>query len=101
MTRPPPLRVYLLTWLALMALLGATFAIAHVPMGVWNTVASLAIAAAKLVLVALVFMHLKRASALVALFAAIGLVWLAILFGLSGTDYAVRQINPAPWSSGQ
>ena len=97
MKTPPPVRVYVLTWLALTALLAATFAIAHLPLGLFNTVASLAIAAVKVALVALFFMHLRRAPVLVAMVALVGFAWLAILFGLSGTDYATRTIAPAPW----
>jgi len=99
MNSPPRFRVYLFTWLALMALLAGTFALAHVRIGGLNTALGLAIAAAKVVLVGLFFMHLKRASALVAIFACAALVWLAILFGLSGTDYATRQASPAPWTA--
>jgi len=31
------------------------------------------------------------------LFSVVALFALAILFGLSGTDYATRTIHPAPW----
>ena len=99
MNSPPRFRVYLLTWLALMALLAGTFALAHFRIGSLNTALGLAIAAAKVVLVGLFFMHLRRASALVAVFAGVALVWLAILFGLSGTDYATRHVSPAPWTA--
>ncbi|HSN20070.1 MAG TPA: cytochrome C oxidase subunit IV family protein [Usitatibacter sp.] len=99
MNSPPPVRVYILTWLALMALLAATFTLAHFRLGAANTAVGLAIAAAKVALVGLFFMHLRRASALIAIFAVATLFWLAILFGLSGTDYATRRIAPAPWSA--
>lgn len=97
MNAPPPVRVYLATWVALMALLVATFVVAHFPLGWINPVAALGIAAAKVVLVALFFMHLKRSSTLVVLFALVALFALAILFGLSGADYATRAIHAAPW----
>jgi hypothetical protein len=32
-------------------------------------------------------------------FAVAGLIALAVLFGLSGADYATRTTTPAPWSS--
>ena len=99
MNSPPPVRVYLLTWIALMALLAATFTLAHFCLGSFNAAVALAIAAAKAGLVALFFMHLRRASVLLAIFAAGAFLWLAILFGLSGTDYATRQVSPAPWSA--
>ena len=97
MNSPPPVRVYLLTWVALMALLVATFVVAHFQLGWGNPAAALAIAAAKAVLVALFFMHLKRSSVLVVLFSLVALFALAILFGLSGADYATRAIHAAPW----
>lgn len=99
MNSPPPVRVYILTWLALMALLAATFTAAHFRLGAFNTAVGLAIAAAKVALVGLFFMHLRRATALIAIFAVATLFWLAILFGLSGTDYATRRITTAPWTT--
>jgi len=99
MSPPPPIRTYVVTWAALMALLAATFAIAHFRLGWVNPVAALGIAAAKALLVALFFMHLKRSSALVVLFALVAVFALAILFGLSGADYATRTIQPAPWTA--
>lgn len=99
MNSPPRFRVYVLTWLALLALLAGTFVLAHVRIAGLNTALGLAIAAAKVALVGLFFMHLKRASALVAIFACAALVWIAILFGLSGTDYATRHASPAPWTA--
>lgn len=99
MNSPPPVRVYILTWLALMALLAATFTLAHFHLGGANAAVGLAIAAAKVALVGLFFMHLRRASALIAIFAVATLFWLAIMFGLSGTDYATRAISPAAWSA--
>jgi len=98
MNSAPRIRVYAYTWAALMALLAATFFLAHVKMGgAWNPVAALAIAAAKAILVALFFMHLKRSSALTVLFALVALFALAILFTLSGADYATRLMHAAPW----
>ena len=85
------------TWLVLMALLAATFALAHVRLGAGNIVASLAIAATKAALIGLVFMELRRSPALIVLFAGVALLGLALLFGLSGTDYATRVVSPAAW----
>jgi len=97
MNSVPAVRVYAMTWASLMALLAATFILAHLRLGAWNPVAALAIAAAKAVLVALFFMHLKRSSALTVLFALVALFALAILFTLSGADYATRLWHEAPW----
>ncbi len=99
MNSPPPLAVYLGTWVALMALLTGTFASAHYHLGEWNVVINMAISVAKTALVALFFMHLRRAPAVLVIFAATGLFALSLLFGLSATDYATRDPSPAPWSS--
>ena len=90
---------YFLAWLALMALLAATAASSFVELGPWNTAINFAIACAKAGLVAAVFMQLRGAAALVRIVAAIGLVMLALLFGLSGTDYATRPAAQAPWEA--
>ena len=92
-------RSYLLTWAALLALLAATFTLAHFDLGAMSPVASLAIAAVKALLVALVFMNLRRSPALVVLFAVVAIFALAVLFTLSGTDYATREIHAAPWTA--
>lgn len=91
------LRPLLLTWLALMTLLALTAAAAFLKLGWINTAIGLAIALAKALLVALVFMRLRRAPALLRIAAVAGAVTMAILFGLSATDYATRAVLPAPW----
>jgi cytochrome c oxidase subunit 4 len=90
---------YVLTWIALMILLALTCASSYVPMGDWNTVANTVISCAKALLIALFFMHLRQASALLRIAAVVGLLWLALLFGISWTDFATRDISPAPWSA--
>jgi cytochrome c oxidase subunit IV len=90
---------YVLTWVGLMILLGLTFASSYIPMGPWNSVANLGISCAKALLIAMFFMHLRHAGALLRIVAATGLLWLALLFALSGSDYATRSISPAPWSA--
>ncbi len=88
-----------LVWIALMVLLAITCASAFVPMGVWNGVVNMGVAAVKALLVALFFMHLAdgprvhRAVIVAALFT------LALLLSLSQTDYAVRDRHAAPWES--
>jgi cytochrome c oxidase subunit 4 len=90
---------YVLTWIALMILLALTCASSYLPMGDWNTVANTVISCAKALLIALFFMHLRQASALLRIAAVVGLLWLALLFGISWTDFATRDISPAPWSA--
>ena len=88
---------YFFTWLALMAFLGLTLASSYIPMGPWNTVVNMGISCGKGILIALFFMHLVRAGALLRIASITALVFLAILFGLSSADYATRSISPASW----
>jgi cytochrome c oxidase subunit 4 len=85
-------------WLALLGLLAATAASAYVPMGEWNSVVNMAISSVKALLVAVFFMHLRHAGALLRLVGTAAVLWLALLFGLSWTDYATRNVSPAPWA---
>ena len=72
---------------------------AFVPLGALSAVINVVIACAKALLVAMFFMHLRRASALTRLFAVVAPAVLALLFGLSATDYAGRNPAPAAWSA--
>src|SRR5690348_16527535 len=57
------IRGYIFTYIALLALVGATLGLAFVPLGPngrYNTVIALAIALAKACLIAIYFMHLKN-----------------------------------------
>lgn len=94
--RAHPYRPSVLVWCALMALLLLTFGSAWLKLGAWNSVLNLAIAAVKALLVAIFFMHLRRAPALLRIVAATALLMLALLFGLTRTDYATRVMDPAP-----
>jgi len=87
---------YFFTWLALMVLLALTTASSYIPMGALNTLANMGISCAKAILIALFFMHLRGAAALLRIAAVTGLLWLALLFGLSGTDFGTRTSAPAP-----
>ena len=78
------------TWVALLILLALTCGSAYIELGALNTWINLVIAAMKALLVAAVFMHLGRSSALVRLFAGAGIVWLLILAGLSAADFLTR-----------
>jgi cytochrome c oxidase subunit 4 len=87
---PPPLRHYVWTWLALLLLLALTAGSAFVPMGVFNLAANLAIALGKALLVVFMYMHVRRGTPMIRVFALAGLMWLALLATLSLTDFAVR-----------
>jgi cytochrome c oxidase subunit 4 len=89
----------ILVWIALMILLMLSFGSAYIKLGAWNSVINLAIAAMKALLVAAFFMHLRNSPALLRIVAATGLLMLALLLGLSHTDYATRVMHRAPWQT--
>ena len=91
------IRPLILTWLALLVLLALTAGAAWLRLGWINTAIGLAVALVKALLVALVFMRLRRAHGLLRLAALAGVATLALLFILSGTDYATRTDVPAPF----
>jgi cytochrome c oxidase subunit 4 len=88
---------YILTWVGLMVFLALTLGSSYIPMGPWNTGINMGISCAKALLIALFFMHLRGAGALLRVAAVAGLLWLALLFGISWSDFATRSISPAPW----
>lgn len=90
---------YVLTWVALMVLLALTCASSYFPMGAWNSVLNIGISCAKALLIAVFFMHLRHAGALLRIVAITGLLWLGILFGLSSSDFGTRSISPAQWTA--
>jgi cytochrome c oxidase subunit IV len=96
-----PVKTYLFTFIALLVLAALTTAVAFVDLGRFNTVIAMAIAFAKMILVLLIFMHLRYSSKLVRVVFIAGFFWLALLIGLTMTDYSSRSWipDPAPWSS--
>jgi cytochrome c oxidase subunit 4 len=91
---------YFVTWLALVGCLATTVASSYFPMGAWNSAANVAISCVKALLIALFFMHLHQAGAVLRLAALVGLLWVALLFGLSWSDFGTRSVSPAPWMPG-
>ena len=94
MRRFLPPRPLALAWLALMALLGTTLALSFVPLGTGNIVVAMCVSVAKTAIVIFLFMKLAGSPRLAWLFAAAGLFWLFILFGLSATDFLTRAGPP-------
>jgi cytochrome c oxidase subunit IV len=86
----PPARTYVLVWVALICLLLLTLGSAYVKLGWLNSAINLAIATAKALLVVFFFMHLRTSHYVLRIAATAGFFWLAILIGLSLTDFAVR-----------
>jgi cytochrome c oxidase subunit 4 len=79
-------RSLVLAYLALMALLALTVGSSFIDLGGFNSALNLAIAAAKAVIIAILFMHLAATEPLPRLAVAAAGLWLAILFGLTLAD---------------
>ena len=90
------LQTYMVVFGALMVLLVLTvFAAFKVHIGHHgNILLALFIAIVKAALVVLFFMHVKYASRLTKTFVVAGFVWLAIMFGLTFSDYFTRDWLP-------
>ncbi len=80
-------------WAALLVPLALTFRLAYAPLGAFNVVSALGIAAIKAALVGFLFMNLKRSGALMRLAATAGFCWLIILFALTLSDVLTRLLN--------
>lgn len=90
-------RPLLFTWLALLALLLASFASAYVPLGRFQLSAALLIAALKIGLIVRWFMHLNRSPAWSAIAALAALCAVMLLFGFTAFEGATRPADPVPW----
>jgi cytochrome c oxidase subunit 4 len=77
-------------WLALLVLLAVTVTLAYQPLGAFNVVAALGIAAVKAAIVAAIFMELQQRGGRTFIFALAGLFWLAILLWLGQMDFLTR-----------
>jgi cytochrome c oxidase subunit 4 len=83
---------YLFTaiWLILVVLLLGMFGLAQLPFKA-GTIFILILTVIQMILVLLFFMRLRTCANLVRLAAAVGFVWLFILFTLAFSDYLTRQ----------
>jgi cytochrome c oxidase subunit 4 len=91
-----PVWVYVVIFLALMALTATTVSAAFVDMGPYNTVVALSIAVIKMTLVVLFFMHLRASSALTKVVVAAGFFWLMLLMAFTLTDVFSRHLTEIP-----
>ena len=89
-------KIYYTVFGILMALLGATVAIAYIHLGKLNMVAAVSIAVIKAVLIILYFMHVRYSSRLLWIFVCAGFFWLGIMFALSFSDFLTRGWLPLP-----
>ena len=83
-------RTYYVVFVGLMALTALTVGVARVDLGGLNNAAALAIALSKAALVGGVFMHARGSSPLVKMTIAAACLWLAILIGLTMSDFVTR-----------
>jgi cytochrome c oxidase subunit 4 len=90
----PTIGLYYAVFAALLVLLVITVAAAEVDLGRLNFPLAAAIATVKAVLIMLYFMHVRYSKPLTWLFAGAGAFWLAILFGLTFSDYLTRDQSP-------
>lgn len=90
-----PTRIYVIIWIALMALTVVTASVAFIDLGPLNTVVALLIATFKALLVVLFFMHVKYASEKLTKMVIISSIfWLMLLLVLSLADYGTRGAHP-------
>ncbi|MEX0718187.1 MAG: cytochrome C oxidase subunit IV family protein [Planctomycetaceae bacterium] len=91
--------VYFTVFGVLLVLLVVTVAVTRVDWGVWNPIVALAIAGAKAALIVLYFMHVRYAEPLTRIAAVAGFLWLALLLGLTYSDFATRDWLPRGMSA--
>lgn len=94
-TSPGP---YIVIFLALMVLTAITVGVAFLHLGAFNDVVAMAIAVTKACLVILYFMHVRYSSRMSRITIAAGFVWLAIMIGITLTDYLSRNRIIETWT---
>src|SRR5258705_10442769 len=77
-----PVRTFALIFLGLIGLTALTTGVAFIDLGRFNTVAALAIAFSKMLLVMIFFMHLRHSPGLMRVVVLAGFFWLALLMTL-------------------
>jgi cytochrome c oxidase subunit 4 len=92
----PTVRTYVLVLVALLILAALTTAIAYIDLGPFNTVVALTIAAIKMCLVGLFFMHLFYTRGLARIVVLAGFFWLALMVSFTLADAFSRSwIRPS------
>ena len=89
-------KIYFLVFAALIVLTVVTWLVAQVDLGWANDVVALTIAVTKALLVLLFFMHVRYSTRMTILTATAGFFWLAILIGLTLSDYLTRHSSLLP-----
>src|SRR3954449_4885886 len=91
-----PKSMYYTIFGSLMVLTAVTVALAFINLGAWNFPVALAVAIFKATLVILFFMHVKYSSRLTKMVVGMSFFFLAIMFGLTLTDYMSRGWYASP-----
>ena len=90
-----PIRTYLYTFIALMALLILTVGLSFIDLGATiNDSLAMTIAAIKGLLILFIFMHIWYSPRLHLVFAAAGFIWLGIMIVLTMSEYLARHHPP-------
>ena len=89
-------KLYLGIFVALLCLTALTTGVAYIDLGAFNTVAALAIAVVKMLLVVVFFMHVKYSGRLIQVFILAGVLFLAILVTFTLADELTRHWSPTP-----
>jgi cytochrome c oxidase subunit IV len=86
----PSVATYILVFVALLILAALTTGMAYINLGEFNTVVALAIAAIKMSLVGLFFMHLWYSPGLTRIVVLAGFFWLALMISFTLADVFSR-----------
>jgi len=81
---------YVKILVALLIATGVTTAVSRLDLGPFNTIVALSIASAKMLLVALFFMHVRHSTGLTKLVLMAAFLWLAILILITLSDFHTR-----------
>ncbi len=85
-----PWTTYLIVYIVLLALLGATVTAWYLNLGLLGILLGDMVGIVKATIIILYFMHVRSSSKMVWVIAGAGFVWLAILVGLTLSDYLSR-----------
>ena len=83
-------RVYILVWLALLALTGVTIWVASLELGAYSVLTALVVASAKAFLVFFIFMHLKYEEPFFKIMLLAVIVTLTVIIALTFLDVGFR-----------
>ena len=83
-------KIYLTIVCCLLVLTATTVGASYIEMGIFNPIVALAIAAIKMILVVLFFMHVKYSSKLTMLTVGAGIFTFLVLIGMTLSDYMTR-----------